>query len=427
MSQSNLVTYTKWSPYYGYGGHGRSGEKIENIVVHHMAGNLSVKQCGQVFQSVGASTHYAVNGKNIGQFVKEEDAAWSCGSKWWNQNSISIELANDGGAPNWHVSDQTIATAIKLIADICKRNNIKEIIYTGDKWGNLVMHKWIASTACPGPYLATRFKHIADEVNKILHPQKEGFVKEKGKWHLYENGKKRTKAGWYTYKTRKVYVNKDGALKHYEISIIDGKEYVFAKRGPWVCRNVTTTIRGKWFKSNKDGVVTQHQFWGTPAVYKQANFSLTKKNGCMPTSLAMIVTSLTGSKISPVAMAEYLLKKGAWSESSGGLGQGSKLAAEAFGLKSKYYAGDQYKKALEFMRTHNALMIVRQQGGTFTDGVHYIAIMGVDKDGVALVHNPGSKGSNGKYSFEKFIKPYLRDQKGDKTAATNGAMCIIYK
>lgn len=427
MSQSKLVTYTKWSPYYGYGGRGRGGEKIENIVVHHMAGNLSVKQCGQVFQNAGASTHYAVNGKSIGQFVKEEDAAWSCGSRWWNQNSISIELANDSGAPNWHVSDQTIATAIKLIADICQRNDIKEIIYTGDKWGNLIMHKWLASTACPGPYLATRFKYIADEANKLLHPRKEGFVKKNGTWYLYENGKKRTTTGWYSYKGKTIYVQKGGALKHYEHCLISGKTYVFAKRGPWVCKNVETTIRGKWFKCNKQGVVTQHQFWDAAMVYKQANFSLTKKNGCMPTSLAMIVSSLTGNRISPVAMAEYLKKHGAWSESSGGLGQGSKLAAEAFTLKCKYYSAGQYKKALDFMRTHNALMIVRQQGGTFTDGVHYIAIMDVSKDGVVLVHNPGSKGSNGKYNFEKFIKPYLRDQKGDKTAATNGAMCIIYK
>ena len=34
--------------------------------------------------------------------------------------------------------------------------------------GNLCMHRWVASTSCPGQYLAKQFKKIADEVNKKL-------------------------------------------------------------------------------------------------------------------------------------------------------------------------------------------------------------------------------------------------------------------
>ena len=30
------------------------------------------------------------------------------------------------------------------------------------------MHKWFAATACPGPYLESKFPYIADEVNKRL-------------------------------------------------------------------------------------------------------------------------------------------------------------------------------------------------------------------------------------------------------------------
>ena len=423
MSQSKLVTYTKWSPYYGYGGHGRGGEKIENIVVHHMAGNLTVKQCGQVFQSAGASTHYAVNGKNIGQFVKEEDAAWSCGSKWWNQNSISIELANDSGAPNWHVSDQTIATAIKLIADICKRNNIKEIIYTGDKWGNLIMHKWIASTACPGTYLASKFPYIAKEVNKLLNVgKKEGFVKEGGKYYLYESGKKRTKTGFYTYKGKKVYVQKNGSLKHYVHAKIGGKEYVFAKATPTCCLNAKTTIRKKYFESDKDGVVKVHQFWDSTTTYKQASYPETKTNGCLPTSLAMIVTDLTRKKVTPPQVAKFLKNAGKWDSEKGGAGDGIRVAAINYDLKYKYYPAADYKKALAFMEKHNALMIVRQHKGTFTDGTHFIAIAGIEGD-KALVHNPGKKGKNGTYSFEKAVKPYLYDAKG----TNNEAICVLWK
>lgn len=134
-----------------------------------MAGNLTVKQCGNVFDTRQASAHYGVNGSAIGQYVDEKDTAWHCGNFSWNQKSIGIELANDTGAKgNWHVSDATIKTAIKLIADICKRNGITYLNYTGDMNGNLCMHRWVCSTSCPGPYLSTQFVRIAKGVNDIL-------------------------------------------------------------------------------------------------------------------------------------------------------------------------------------------------------------------------------------------------------------------
>ena len=166
MSRSNLVTYTDITSHKSKG---RGGRKIDKIFVHHMAGNLTVKQCGNVFKQNQASAHYGINGKNIGCYVDEKDTAWHCGNWGYNQRSIGIELANDQGASGkWHVSDKTIDTAITLLADICKRNGIKKLKYTGDLSGNLCMHCWVCSTACPGPYLKTKFRYIADEVNKIL-------------------------------------------------------------------------------------------------------------------------------------------------------------------------------------------------------------------------------------------------------------------
>ena len=166
MSNSSLVTYKHITSHKTKG---RGGHKIDKILVHHMAANLSVKQCGSVFDKRQASAHYGVNGNAIGQYVDESDTAWHCGNFAWNQRSIGIELANDGGSDtNWHVSDSTIHTAIKLIADICLRNGIQKINYTGNTNGNLCMHRWIVSTSCPGPYLATQFKRIADGVNAMI-------------------------------------------------------------------------------------------------------------------------------------------------------------------------------------------------------------------------------------------------------------------
>jgi hypothetical protein len=66
---------------------------------------------------------------------------------------------------------------IELCADICERNNIKELKWKGDKSligktneQNITVHRWFANKACPGDYIYNRLGRIADEVNKKLNP-----------------------------------------------------------------------------------------------------------------------------------------------------------------------------------------------------------------------------------------------------------------
>lgn len=165
MSQSSLVEYTLLSPFCTK----PRVYPITKITIHHMAGNMSIEQCGRVFQSRQACSQYGIDGNGrVGQYCLEENRAW-CSANYDNDHrAINIEVANDGGAPNWHVSDKALAKLIDLCVDICKRNGIKKLNYTGDKNGNLTMHQFFVATACPGPYLKSKFPWIAEEVNKRL-------------------------------------------------------------------------------------------------------------------------------------------------------------------------------------------------------------------------------------------------------------------
>ena len=66
------------------------------------------------------------------------------------------------------MSDAVIEKCIELCVDICQRNGIKALNYTGDTSGNLTKHCWFAATLCPGPYLGSKFPYIAEQVNKRL-------------------------------------------------------------------------------------------------------------------------------------------------------------------------------------------------------------------------------------------------------------------
>ena len=68
---------------------------------------------------------------------------------------------------------------IALCVDICKRNGIARINFTGDDSGNLTMHRYYKATACPGTYLASKFSYIAEEVNKKLQEDEPMTAAEK--------------------------------------------------------------------------------------------------------------------------------------------------------------------------------------------------------------------------------------------------------
>lgn len=166
FSNSSLVTYTKLSPNYSV----IPNRKITDIVIHHMAGKLSVIQCGSVFNSTsrGASSNYGVCGTKVGLYVPEKYRAWTTSSRALDSRAVTIEVSNSTLSPTWQISDSSLKTTIKLCVDICKRNGIKKLNWTGNKNGNLHLHKWYAPTSCAGPYVSGKMKYIADEVNKLL-------------------------------------------------------------------------------------------------------------------------------------------------------------------------------------------------------------------------------------------------------------------
>lgn len=194
MSNSSLVNYTKISPYKN----SPRNNKIKKITIHHMSGKLSVETCGNIFQNRKASSNYGIdsNGR-VGMYVEEKDRAWTSSSPSNDNQAVTIEVANDGGAStNWHVSDKALAKLIDLCVDICERNGIKQLNYTGDSSGNLTRHNMFAATDCPGPYLQSKFPYIASEVNKRLNGESSNKGNDSSSSKVNVTYKVRTNGRW---------------------------------------------------------------------------------------------------------------------------------------------------------------------------------------------------------------------------------------
>lgn len=179
MSNSPLVTYTKLSPNHS----GRRNHVIDTVSVHCMAGNASVETCGALFADPArkASSNYGIGSDGrIALYVDEANRSWCTSNAANDHRAITIEVANNGGAPDWPVSGKAYSALLDLLTDICRRNNIKELLWKGNKSligqvgkQNMTVHRWFAAKACPGDYLYNRHGEIAAEVNRRLKGEDE--------------------------------------------------------------------------------------------------------------------------------------------------------------------------------------------------------------------------------------------------------------
>ena len=192
--QSKLVNYSSITNKYN----SRGGRKVTKIVIHHMAGVMSGKQCADYFKRTDreVSANYCIgNGGDIALSVPEEYRRWTTASYEIDSKAITIEVSNSEVGEPWLVSKNAMDSLIRLVADIGYRYNLYPITYTGDKKGTLHKHKWYSDTTCPGTYLSGKFRYIAKEANKIIEEKKgitnkSGWIKDGSNWYYYEKGKK---------------------------------------------------------------------------------------------------------------------------------------------------------------------------------------------------------------------------------------------
>lgn len=169
FTNSKLATVVRISPFRN----SPRNQPITKITLHHMAGVLSLEQFGNIVTSPGRdmSANYAVDkDARVGLFCPESDRSWCSSSPWNDNRAITIEISNSayGDASGWPVSDKVMAKVIDLCVDICKRNGIKKMTYTGDRNGSLTFHCFFSFTSCPGPYIKARAQEICDKINARL-------------------------------------------------------------------------------------------------------------------------------------------------------------------------------------------------------------------------------------------------------------------
>lgn len=186
MSNSSLVDVTILSPNHS----GKRTHAIDTITVHTMACNGAVTTLGNNFakSATKASSNYGVDSKGqIGLYVDECNRSWCTSSSANDQRAVTIEVASITNTEPFACTEAAWDALVTLVADICKRNSIKKLVWSTDKTTrvnhlngcNMTVHRDYAAKSCPGTYLYENMGRLAKEVNAILNEKDDEMTVEK--------------------------------------------------------------------------------------------------------------------------------------------------------------------------------------------------------------------------------------------------------
>ena len=116
--------------------------------------------------------------------------------------------------------------------------------------------------------------------------------------------------------------------------------------------------------------------------------------GCGPTSMSIVVSSLTDDIVDPIEMAEWAYQNGGWCSKSGSYHALIPNTAKAWGLTVEGCTASEPQRILDALG-NGKLVVAIMSKGHFTSSGHFIVLRGV-QDGKILVADPASYKRSGK-------------------------------
>lgn len=111
--------------------------------------------------------------------------------------------------------------------------------------------------------------------------------------------------------------------------------------------------------------------------------------GCGPTSMSIVVSSLTSDIVDPIEMSEWAYENGYWCSKSGSYHSLIPGAAQAWGLPVSGCTASEPQRIVDALG-QGKLVVALMSKGHFTSSGHFMVLRGVTSDGQILVADPAS-------------------------------------
>lgn len=178
---------------------------------------------------------------------------------------------------------------------------------------------------------------------------------------------------------------------------------------------------GVSFKDGKTEVVYYNQAdsrWKNTPYGKTGTIG---RSGCGPTSLSIVVSSLTDKKVDPIQMSKWAYENGYYLEGAGSFHSLIPGGAKYFGLKVEGVKSNEPQKLVDAL-SQGKLIIAIMAKGHFTSSGHFIVLRGVTQGRKILVADPVSR----KRSEQEWDLSIILNET-NKGAAAGGPFWIISK
>lgn len=195
----------------------------------------------------------------------------------------------------------------------------------------------------------------------------------------------------------------DGMYQH-----LSGSDYIV---GP--------SYEGVTFTDGQTQVTYYNQLDSRWARTMYGTSSTIGQGGCGPTSMAIVISTLTGQAHDPVEMANWSVENGYRCEGNGSYHALIPESAKAFGLAVEGAGINDAQKIVDALAS-GKLVVAIMTKGHFTSGGHFIVLRGVTSDGKILVADPASYSRS-----EKQWELSLIMGEASKTAGAGGPFWII--
>ncbi len=133
-------------------------------------------------------------------------------------------------------------------------------------------------------------------------------------------------------------------------------------------------------------------------------------HGCGPTSMAMVISNLTGKKVSPTYMADWSVDHGYYVRGRGTAYGLFPAASKQFGIECSTISRGNKSEIVKALKEGKYLITVVSKGD-FTNGRHFLLIRGITDDGKLLLGDSGKyENSLTEWDYDRVLRQVAMDK-----------------
>lgn len=137
--------------------------------------------------------------------------------------------------------------------------------------------------------------------------------------------------------------------------------------------------------------------------------STIKSAGCGPTALAIVISTLTGDRITPEVTAKYAMDSGGYVAGRGTSHAYPANAARYWGLSVERVKREQMNHVIEELKNGKLTVVICAENTISGSSGHFIVLTGITSDGNFAIADPGSRGRTGNLYSPSTIQSYARN------------------